>query len=188
MSRIPLLNPQDLSASQRAVYDAIVASPRGGVPGPLGVWLTSPDLAQRAQELGAFCRYGTSLSARLSELAILVTATHWRAGYEWFVHAPEAAKAGLDAEVIGDLQAGRAPRFQHADERAVYDFARELLDNHVVSKAAYAAAVAAVGETGVVELTGILGYYGLISMTIKAFEIAVPSGEAEPFAADAAAG
>jgi 4-carboxymuconolactone decarboxylase len=34
----------------------------------------------------------------------------------------------------------------------------------------------------VVELTGILGYYGLISMTIKAFEVPLPAGTPEPFA------
>ena len=182
MSRTPALNLEDMSPPQRAVYDAIVAGPRGVVPGPLRVWLTSPDLAQKAQDLGAFCRYGTSLAPRLSELAILVTAVYWRAGYEWFVHAPEAGKAGLDVAVIGDLLAGRTPRFRQADEQAVYDFARELLDNRVVSDVAHARAVAALGDLGVVELTGILGYYGLISMTIKAFEIGVPTGAEEPFA------
>ena len=183
MSRTPTLDLDQMSTEQRRVYDAILASPRGSVPGPLQVWLSSPGLAQRAQDLGAFCRYGTSLPPRLSELAILVTACHWRAGYEWFVHAPEALKAGLDPDLIQDLLHGRAPHFRMADERAVYQFATELLDNRAVSDAAYAAAAAALSETGVVELTGILGYYGLISMTIRAFEIAVPKGEAEPFAA-----
>ena len=183
MSRTPKLALEELSPAQRAVHDAIVSGPRAGIPGPLRVWLTSPDLAQRAQELGAFCRYGTSLAPRLSELAILVTATYWAAGYEWAVHAPEAEKAGLDPAVIGELKAGRRPRFEREDERAVYDFAQELLADRRVSDAAFAAASAALGETGVVELTGILGYYGLISMTIKAFEIAAPAGQTEPFAA-----
>jgi 4-carboxymuconolactone decarboxylase len=76
MSRVPDLDPEKLSPEQRKVYDAIVAGPRGRVVGPLRVWLQSPELADRAQALGAFCRFGTSLPPRLSELAILVTAAH----------------------------------------------------------------------------------------------------------------
>lgn len=45
--------------------------------------------------------------------------------------------------------------------------------------AAYAEAVAALGETGVVDLVGVLGYYTLISMTLRAFQVPLPEG-AEP--------
>ena len=61
MPRIAVLKPSGLSEDQRRVWDAIAAGPRGEVVGPLKVWLHSPGLAQRAQELGAFCRYGTGL-------------------------------------------------------------------------------------------------------------------------------
>jgi 4-carboxymuconolactone decarboxylase len=43
--------------------------------------------------------------------------------------------------------------------------------------------VAVLGETGVVELVGILGYYTLISMTINTFEVPLPDGAADPFPA-----
>jgi 4-carboxymuconolactone decarboxylase len=33
----------------------------------------------------------------------------------------------------------------------------------------------------VVDLVGVLGYYGLISMTINAFEIPLPDGSQDPF-------
>jgi len=95
VTREPVLDVGSMSEEQRRVYDAIAAGPRGVVRGPLAVWLQSPGLAQRAQDLGAFCRYGSSLPPRLSELAILVTGAHWRAGYEWCVHAPIARSAGL---------------------------------------------------------------------------------------------
>jgi 4-carboxymuconolactone decarboxylase len=181
MLRIPELSPDRLTPEQREVHDAIVAGPRGKVQGPLQVWLHSPKLAARAQELGAFCRFHTSLPKRLSELAILVTGAHWKAGFEWFVHAPEAIKAGLDAGTIDAIHAGTKPNFTRPDEAAVHDFARELLDTGRVSDATYARATAELGTVGVVELVGILGYYGLISMTICAFRVPTPAGEAEPF-------
>jgi 4-carboxymuconolactone decarboxylase len=181
MLRIPELSPDQLSPEQREVHDAIVAGPRGKVQGPLQVWLHSPKLAARAQELGAFCRYHTSLPKRLSELAILVTGAHWKAGFEWFAHAPEAIKAGLDAATIAAIHGGMSPSFVRTDEAAVYDFSCELLETHRVSDATYERATAELGALGVVELVGILGYYGLISMTICAFRVPVPAGEVEPF-------
>jgi 4-carboxymuconolactone decarboxylase len=175
-----------LDDRQRGVHDAILAGPRGIVEGPLRVWLLSPDLADRAQALGEFCRFGSSLPPALSELAILVTGRFWRAGFEWHVHAPIAERAGLDPAAIAAIRRGDIPDLQGA-EAAVYAFSRQLIETRAVDDAAYAAAVAALGRRGVVDLVGILGYYGLISMTITAFRVPVPVGAEEPFDAAVAA-
>ena len=179
--RIPDWKPEDLTPAQRKVHDAIVAGPRGRVVGPLRVWLLSPELAARAQELGAFCRYNTKLPPRLSELAILVTGTFWQAGFEWHAHAPIALAAGVPADVIEAIRVGKEAKFDREDERAVYEFARELWTKRRVSDATYRRIAEALGNESVVELVGILGYYGLISMTINVFEVPLPGGAAQPF-------
>jgi 4-carboxymuconolactone decarboxylase len=143
--------------------------------------LQSAELAERAQALGAFCRFGTSLPPALSELAILVTGAYWRAGFEWHVHAPIAQAAGVSAAVIAAIKAGEVVRFADQPSQAVYDLARELWETRAVSDPVYQRAVAALGVAGTVELVGILGYYGLISMTIKTFHVPVPPGAEEPF-------
>jgi 4-carboxymuconolactone decarboxylase len=181
MPRLPDLDPATLSPRGREVHDRIASGPRGLVEGPLRVWLTSPDLADTAQALGAFCRYGTSLPPRLSELAILVTGAQWRSGFEWHVHAPIGIEAGLDPEAVELIRTGGSPRFAKSDEAAVHAFAQELWTRRQVSAATYEAAQRELGPKGVVELVGILGYYGLISMTINAFEVPVPQGAPEPF-------
>ncbi|HEX2654395.1 MAG TPA: carboxymuconolactone decarboxylase family protein [Xanthobacteraceae bacterium] len=182
MSRVPELIPEKLSPEQRRVYDAIASGPRGVVQGPLRVWLQSAELADRAQALGAFCRFGTSLPPRLSELAIITTGAYWRAGFEWHVHAPIAVKAGVPEDAVEAIRAGKPARFVKSDEAAVHAFASELLETRRVSEATYQRAVTELGIKGVVELVGVLGYYGLISMTINAFEVPVPAGAKEPFA------
>ena len=182
MSRLQPLNPETMGAEQRRVYDMIASGPRGRVEGPLLAWLQSPGLAERAQALGAFCRYGTCLTPNLSELAILVTAEYWRAPFEWYAHAPIAAKAGHTAENIEALRTGKTPSFTQEDERIVYDYARELLRTRQVSDATASRAHKILGDTGVVDLIGILGYYGLISMTINATKVPLPAGEKDPFA------
>ena len=182
MPRIAPLDPATLTDDQRPVYDAIVAGPRGRVEGPLRVWLESPALADRAQALGAFCRYDSSLPPRLSELAIIVTGAFWRAGFEFFIHAPLAEKAGIPAVAIEAIRTGLEPAFAHDDERVVHEFTKELLTTRRVSDATYARAREILGERGVVDLVGIVGYYGLISLTINAFEVEVPAPAADPFA------
>ena len=181
MPRLPELDPSKLTPAQRSVYDKIVSGPRGRVQGPLRVWITSPELAEKAQALGVFCRYGTSLPPRLSELAIIVTGAFWQSGFEWYAHAPLAIEAGIPAAAVEAIRIGSAPDLALRDEQLVYAFSHELVHTRRVSPATYAAAVAEFGEKTIVELVGILGYYALISMTINAFEVPLPSGEREPF-------
>ena len=132
VSRLPDLDIAALSAGQQRVYEAIRSGPRGVVQGPLRVWLQSADLADKAQALGAFCRYGTSLPARLSELAILVMAAHWQAGFEWAAHAPIALKAGLEPAAVEAIRNGSTPVFADAEARVIHAFASELLRNRRV--------------------------------------------------------
>lgn len=180
MARIEDIDTEKLTPHQREVYGAIARS-RGQVGGPLRVWVNSPELAARAQELGAFCRYHSSLPPKLSEVAILIMGAHWKASYEWNSHAPIAAKAGVPADVIEAIRTGRRPHFADPAQEAVYEFATELLVNRRVSDKAYARARACLGDVGVVDLTGIMGYYTLISMTCVAFDVE-PGGPADPFA------
>jgi 4-carboxymuconolactone decarboxylase len=182
MPRLPDLDLENLTPEQRRVHDAIKSGPRGVVQGPLKVWLHSPELADRAQALGAFCRYGTVLPPRLSELAIITTGAYWKAGFEWAVHAPIALKTGLDPDAVEAIRKGEQPTFANFDEAAVHAFAHELLHNRKVSDETYRRAEKEIGSRGLVDLVGILGYYGLISLTIVAFEVPVPAGAPEPFA------
>jgi len=174
MSRLNPPETNKLSPEQREVYDEITAGPRGAVRGPLGIWLWRAEFASRAQALGQYCRYDSSLPARLSELAILVTARHWNAEFEWQHHKQSALNAGLDAGLVEAIRQGNTPDFFNEDERSVYFFATELQKNKLVSEATYDNAVKILGRDTVVDLVGVLGYYALISMTINAFQVDAP--------------
>lgn len=175
MPRLPPLTLDQMTPPQRKVADEIFAT-RGIGGGPFEVWLRSPELADRAQKLGAFLRYHSSLSRRLTEFVILVTARHWQAQFEWAVHENEARKAGLELALIEALRAGQRPAAMTPEEAAVYDLMQELHATRAVSPATYAAAHAILGETGLVELVGTIGYYSLIAMTLNIFECATPDG------------
>lgn len=180
MARIPDLDEVEMDARQRRIYDEIVAGPRGEVVGPLRVWLRSPELADKAQQLGAFARYGSSLPPHLSELAILTTGAAWRADFEWWSHVGPAREAGISEEVLEAIRTGAEPPFADEASAAVYHAAVELHRDRRLSDETYTRAEAALGVRGVVDLVGILGYYTLISMTLNVFEIGTPDG-ARPF-------
>lgn len=178
MTRLPPIDPARLSEAQQPIYDAIATGPRKGVRGPLAIWLHRPELAQAAQALGRYCRYDSSVPARLSELTILLMGRHWLAEYEWAAHKPFAIKAGLSVDVIDAIRDDREPPFEATDERLVYRFVRQLHAERHVDQAIYDALKAEIGELAIVDLVGIAGYYTLISMTIKVFEVPAPVGVA----------
>ena len=112
---------------------------------------------------------------RLRELAILCVGQHWKAAYEWYAHAPIAAKQGVPEAVIAAVGAGAASiPFDAEPDRVVVGFVRELLRTGQVGDAAYDAAQALLGDKGAVELTGLVGYYSLLAMQLNVFRIAPP--------------
>ena len=106
-----------------------------------------------------------------------MTARRWTAQYEWFAHKREALKAGLDPAIIDAIATRQTPILPDAASQAVYDYANALHETHHVPRPIHDAAVAALGERGVVELVGLLGYYTLVAMTLNAFEFDLPEGE-----------
>jgi len=168
---------------QRALVKAISSGPRGGFnnSGPFAIWLHAPDFGMPAQALGGFARLRTGVPARLSEFAIIVTARLWRAHYEWHVHAPIAERAGVKPKTIADLRAGRIPKGAAKDERAVYDFIRELYKTKRVSERTYRRVHAILGTAATVEFVGILGYYAMVAMSLNVFRMLPPPDSKLPF-------
>jgi 4-carboxymuconolactone decarboxylase len=160
-----------MNPAQRKIYDDVSSGPRGMMIGPLRAAIHRPELADAWQRFGAILRYGTSLPPRLSELAIIVTARRWNSQLEWQVHAAAALAAGLDESAVEELRNGRSPTFKRRDEIEIYEFARELQLHGEVSDEVYALVLARWGTIGVVELTALIGYYTMVSMTLNAHEI-----------------
>lgn len=180
MSRIPLPTPDTMTDDQKRVYEKIVSGPRGRLVGPLRAALHSPELAERWQALGALLRFGTSLAPRVSELAIVVTARRWNSQIEWHIHAQAARAAGISDAVLDAIQARETPVFDNADDAVVYEFARQIQETGQVDPDLYAQAVARWDAVGVVELTAVIGYYTMVSMTLNAHEIPMPDDAPPP--------
>ena len=184
MSRYDEVDPDDLTPAQQAVADAIAGGPRGSLRGPFVPWLLSPGMADPAQRLGAFLRFGTVVPERLKELAIVFTARWWDAGFEWSIHAKLALDAGLPRDIVEAIGRGDTPEFADPDEALIYRACREMYETRRFSDANFAALKTLLGPQGVAELAGLLGYYALVSITLNAFEVAALEDGAVPKLAD----
>jgi 4-carboxymuconolactone decarboxylase len=156
--RLKLLSPGEMSPEQKETYDEAIAGKRGSAPAPMMAWLASP------------------------EIAILVTARHWTAHYEWWAHKRLALKGGMEPHIIDDIRDRRTPRFDDPKGQMIYDVAKSLHEGHGLSKTLYAEAIKVLSERGLTEVIGLCGYYTLVSMTLNTFEFELPAGEVSELA------
>jgi len=173
--RFKPLSDAEMTPEQRRLAQAIVAGPRGQLRCPFQALLRAPEMGDLVQRLGEHVRYKNVLPAALKELAILVTARHWTAQYEWYAHRKFAIEAGLSAQQCDAIAAGKRPELS-AEQAVIYDFASDLLTNRSVSDARFAAVKDRFGERGVVELVGTLGYYSTVAMILNVDRHPLPEG------------
>ena len=176
MSRLPPLETHEMTPEQRRVHDDIANGPRSSVRGPFPVLVRSPGLADHVQKAGGYLRYESGVPGKLRELAILTVARHWGAGYEWAAHAPIAESEGLASATIEAIRVGASPDFADPAEATVHAFCVEVLNNREAGDDTYAAALDLLGEEGLVDLVGLMGYYCLVSFTLNVFRIEPPGG------------
>lgn len=169
--RLKNLTHNEMNEAQKKIHDDISSGPRGSVRGPLAVWMHRAGLADKAQSLGAYCRYYTSLEPKLSEFAICLIARVWGAGYEWKVHSKIAIEKGVPQEIINAIEKGKKPSNMDSEQSVIYDFTMRLHKDKKVSDEVYENTINILGKDRIVDLVGILGYYTLISMTINVFGV-----------------
>ena len=142
--------------------------------------LRSPEVMLRAAAMGDHMRYKTVLPPALNEFVILLVARHWSQQFEWHVHQPSALKAGLSEQIVAAVAKGHRPDAMSNDETIVYEFATELLRLQNVSDLTYERARDRFGESGVIDMIGVAGYYSFLSMMMNAARTAVPTDSEVP--------
>jgi 4-carboxymuconolactone decarboxylase len=175
--RLQLISPDEMNADQKAIHDETIAGRRGAAPAPMLAWLNSPEMARHATRLGEMLRFNTMFPPKLSEIAILVTARHFTAHYEWWAHKRLALKGGMDLSLIEAIRDRRTPEFDDPKAQMIYDVAKSLHEGHGLSQALYDEAISLLTERGLVEIIGLCGYYTLVSLTLNTFEFGLPEGE-----------
>jgi len=167
--RMPPIPAAKLTPAQKHSIELLAATPRGagGAGGPFVPLLRSPELMDRLQAVGEYLRFKNSVPQKLVEMSILMTARQLMQQYEWNAHYPLALKAGLAQDTANAIAVGRRPESLAADEEVVYNFTSELLQNKSVSDPTYARMRAKFGEQGIVDTSGLVGYYSTLAMILN---------------------
>jgi 4-carboxymuconolactone decarboxylase len=174
--RFKPLTYREMTPGQKKMFESLISGERRGAGGPFNVLLRSPEMGDLAQKFGASMRFHSTIPPRLNELAIIITARHWTSHYEWYAHRRAAQQNGVSPATIEAIAAGRRPTTMQPDEEIVYNFCTELLTNKQVSDQTFQAAKDKFGERGVVDLIGVSGYYGLVSMLLNVDRYPLPDG------------
>ena len=189
--RYTSLDFEQLTPEQQQLHHQIATSrglePEQTLGGPFDPWIESPVLGGILSNLGYFHRFQSRLNRRQIELAILVTAAHWQAAFEWWAHEPMARDAGLNDSIIKAIKHRQQLHLSDPLDQMAWEIASALQHNQRLTAELYQRAVAGFGRPGVIELISLCGYYTTVAMTLNALDIQLPTGEAQPFGADARA-
>jgi 4-carboxymuconolactone decarboxylase len=177
MARLALITSKDqVAAKDHAVVDSIVKS-RGALHGPFTVFLHCPELAGRLAHLGAFVRFEGSLDKRVRVLAAMTVARELDAVYVWGAQTAGARRLDVPESTIAAVREKHSRGIPSEDAQIV-EFTRQLIRKHRVDDASVKALQARFGNEGFIELTGVIGYYSMLAMTVNACELeAAPDTE-----------
>jgi 4-carboxymuconolactone decarboxylase len=175
MARLTLITSKDqVPAKDQATVDAIVQS-RGALHGPFTIFLHCPELAGRVAHLGAFVRFEGALDMRVRVLAAMTVARELDAVYVWGAQTGGARKLGVPGATIIAIREKHSRGIPPEDAQIV-EFTRRLVQTHRVDDASVKALRARFGDDGFIQLTGTIGYYSMLAMTVNACELETGPG------------
>ena len=177
--RFAPIDPGKYTAQQKQFAELMTKGPRNGniTNAPFKVYFASPEFGLNAIQMSNYLRWGTGMDARLSELAIIISARNWGSGYIWHAHYPLAVKGGLDPKIGAAIAAGQRPTGMKEDEEIIYNLLTEIYRDHDISEATYARAKAKFGEKGIADIQGLAAYYGVTAMALITAKATFPAGD-----------
>ena len=192
MTRLRKLAVAELSEDQRSLYDDITGGPRakgpqafsltdsgGQLVGPFNAMLLSPELGRSLQALGAAVRYGTGLTDREREIAILIVASAWDSAFERYAHEAVGRAVGLTIDEMVSIRSRTVEAFR-GRERRVAETVHALAGSGDLDDAAYRVVVDELGEDVLFQLTTLVGYYATLALQLRVFGVAAPEAPTAP--------
>jgi len=177
MARLTAIKSKDqVPAKDQAAVESIIAS-RGALQGPFTMFLHSPELAGRAAHLGAYVRFEGSLDMRVRVLAAMAVARELDAVYVWGAQTGGARKQNVPESTITAIRE-KHTRGVPPEDAQIIEFTWQLMRKHRVDDATFKAIQSRFGDDQLIQLTGAIGYYCLLAMTVNACELeAAPGAE-----------
>src|SRR5579872_5064415 len=170
MPRLPPITSIDqIQEKDRHYAESIVAS-RGGIQGPFTAFLHSPEVAARVANLGAYVRFEGSLDMRVRVLAAMTVAREFEGMYVWVAQTGGARRQDVPEATITAIRENHT-RGVPPEDAQIIEFTRQLLRKHRNDEATTQAMLKRFGSDEFIQLTGAIGYYSMLCMTVNACEL-----------------
>jgi 4-carboxymuconolactone decarboxylase len=182
MTRVtPVTTRADVSPEYQPLFDRMFEGTQqvevaGELRGPMSILMHSPRVADLARELGNYLRMGSTLTRQESELAIITAGREAKCQYVWGVHMVAAPREGLREEAIAVVRDQLDPASLERDECAIVTYVQQLMRNHRVDQQVFDYLLERHDVQWLVELTVIVGHYGLLAGVLNAFEVPARAG------------
>src|SRR5579862_3256446 len=173
MPRLRRIPREEMSPDQLSLVDRGPKVRDRAKQGPFLTWLYRPELAKKMAVVMPYW-HQMEVDYGLSEMATAMVARAWKAQYAWYNHSVQAVENGVDRGVMEAIKERRTPVFKKPGEEAVYTVVNELLETRSVSDATYNRAKEVLGETGLIDIVQVAGFYSLVSMNEAIFGSAMP--------------
>lgn len=168
------IQPHERSAAQAELVERILAGPRKDLPVNMELWLHSPAFAEVANRFAEYVGHLAPMTRRVKEITILVVATYWQSAFEWFWHERLARQLDIEADAIAAIRDRRRAHFADAREQVAHDLAVALLFERQVDDALHDRAVSLLGRSGVADLVGLIGLYGMVAHSLDFYRVPLP--------------
>ena len=161
----------DMAPDTRTAYDFTVQL-RGLVPGPHRIWLANPTLSTTIVPTGAYFQRNSTLTKAEIEIATNLVTSRWRSSYATYEHEIIGERdGGLDPRRVEAIIAGQPTSFDDPRQQVVYELATALIAPRIVPLGLYRRAEDLLGDAGIVDVSVLLGWFTMVSMTLAAFDV-----------------
>lgn len=170
MARVTFLDKEQVSEEFQDMFQIVEA--RGGKI--LNLFKTvahCPKIGPEFLRLGNSILLKGNLPDRLRELAIIRVGILADAKYETTQHIPIGRNAGLTNDQIETLADWHESPYFAPEERAVLQYTDEVAQNIRTSDDTFIAIREFLSQEQAVELTIVIGYYGMVSRLLESLQI-----------------
>ncbi len=175
MPRIePVSDKSQVAAEHHGVVDVVIET-FGSIRGPHSILLHSPAMDKLALELGNYFRYNSLLQSPEKELAIITAAREKDCLYVWAAQVAAGRRGGLREEAIAVVKERRDVSELEPHEAEIVTYVRQLFQDNRVDQATFDALKNRYGEQWLLEMTTVVGYYGMLGGVANAVELPGPA-------------
>jgi 4-carboxymuconolactone decarboxylase len=171
----PVSDKSEVAPEHQYVVDGVLEV-FGAIRGPHSILLHTPALDEHALALGNYFRYASVVKSPEKELAIITAAREKDCLYVWAAQVAAGRRGGLREEAIATVRDRGDTSNLEPGEAAIVNYVRELFRNNRVQQSTFDALKDRYGVQWLIEMTTVVGYYGMLAGVVNAFELPGPEG------------